>query len=132
MIDVKELQIGDWVLYTEFGANKPTQVVDIESSGRVWLKGENEYTTDIYIDPIPLTKEIIKKNDINEVGQNLRWIFAKSKRTKLKKREEIIYINIYRYNNDTYEETDVLLAVRYVHELQHILRICKIDKEIVL
>ena len=132
MIDVKELQIGDWVLYTEFGKNKPTQVEDIESSGRVWLKGENEYTTDAYIDPIPFTEEIIKKNDINEQGWDLRFIIAKSKRTKSKKRENIIYINTYRYNNDTYEETDVLLAIRYVHELQHVLRVCKIDKEIVL
>ena len=132
MISVKELQIGDWVLSTEFGANKPTQVVDIESSGRVWLKGENEYTTDTYIDPIPFTEEIIKKIGINQQGLDVRFIIAKSKRTKLKKREKIIYINIYRYNNDTYEETDVLLAIRYVHELQHVLRICKIDKEIVL
>lgn len=132
MIDVKELQLGDWVLYTEFGKNMPTQVEDIESSGRVWLKGENEYTTDAYIDPIPFTEEIIKKNDINKQGWDLRFIIAKSKRTKSKKREKIIYINTYRYNNDTYEETDVLLAIRYVHELQHVLRVCKIDKEIVL
>lgn len=132
MISVKELQIGDWVLSTEFGANKPTQVVDIESSGRVWLKGENEYTTDTYIDPIPFTEEIIKKIGINQQGLDVRFIIAKSKRTKSKKREKIIYINTYRYNNDTYEETDVLLAIRYVHELQHVLRVCKIDKEIVL
>lgn len=132
MISVKELQIGDWVLYTEFGKNKPTQVVDIESSGRVWLKGENHYTTDTYIDPIPFTEEIIKKIDINQQGLDVRFIIAKSKRTKLKKREKIIYITTYRYNNDTYEETDVLLAIRYVHELQHVLRVCRIDKEIVL
>lgn len=132
MIDVKELQIGDWVLYTEFGKNKPTQVEDIESSGRVWLKGENEYTTNTYIDPIPLTEEIIEKNDINEVGQNLRWIIVESEQTEFKKREETIYIHTYRYNNDTYVETGVLLPIRYVHELQHVLRVCKIDKEIVL
>lgn len=119
MISVKELQIGDWVLSTElYGQYRTAQVEDIESSGRVWLKDGCEYTTDTYIDPIPLTDEIFLENGIKYQFGN-PWYQG-----SVKSGFDLLY------TTDDMTIIDVKIPIRFVHELQHALRLLKIDKEI--
>jgi hypothetical protein len=77
------------------------------------------------ISPIPLTKEILVKN-----GCDFESIFGYFKEDK----HYILEITVDRMgiwwtiNADEYG----ILKLQYVHELQHALKLCRIDKEIVL
>lgn len=117
-MDVKELQIGDWVLSCElYGQYRTAQVEDIESSGRVWLKDGCEYTSNDYIDPIPLTDEIFSENNIKYLFGN-PWYQGCAKSGF-----------DFCYTTDD-NAIDVKIPIRFVHELQHALRLLKINKEI--
>ena len=80
------------------------------------------------VKPIPLTSEILEKNGF--VEQEYGW-------RKLNAANWCIYINIFN-GKERYAlsvlgiNTQVTLHGYYVHELQHALRLCEIDKEIVL
>ena len=120
--------IGDWVLYTEFGKNEFHRVEIVEPT-RVWLKGCKTYVPDEFIKPIPLTSEILEKN----------WFVCKDK-------EKGMYgVTIAPY----YMRQDVPFEIfcdgepfaiwfqdpvniKYVHEIQHALRLCGINKDIAL
>lgn len=117
-MDVKELQIGDWVLSCElYGQYRTAQIEDVESSGRVWLKDGCEYTSNDCIDPIPLTDEIFLENGIKyQFGKPWYQGSAKSGFD-------------FCYTTDD-NAIDVKIPIRFVHELQHALRLLKINKEI--
>jgi hypothetical protein len=131
-----ELMVDDWVLWK----GKPVQVASV--SGVKYSFGQIDVTLahcndkkllethDIKsIQPIPLTPEILEKNGFvkqddgwykitleenNLVGvqnfENVSWIFG-----------AIVFPNLIDH-----------LGINYVHELQHALKLCKIDKKIVL
>ena len=103
-----ELMIGDWVLYE----GNPVRVNCVAVSS-VGLEGPvfNTICKDDMIEPIPLTEEILKKNEISfNIGPGGKYQGC------------IEGINIkVEYN-----------IINYVHELQHALRLCGINKEIIL
>ena len=125
-MDTKELQIGDWVLYTEFGKNEFHRVEIVEPT-RVWLNGCKTYVPDEFIEPIPLTPEILEKN----------WFKKYAKKCFHLNIEEGVYVNIdftakepfVSLHNKSYYSCPVCL---YVHQLQHAFRSCRISKDIVL
>lgn len=131
-----ELMIGDWVFGTRIKANvkvvaidSERQLQDIIGSVRV-LSDDNSFGTWAqYLEPIPLTAEILEKN--GEFGKTL------------------IGETIYRMGGDDYCVRKIgerysfircaeygaswwLFDIRYVHELQHALCLCGIDKNIEL
>ena len=75
--------------------------------------------------PIPLTREILEKNGI-KFHNNVGW-FAEDEEyfLEISTKGDNVYwtINDWEYS---------LLKLNYVHELQHALRLCEIEKEIVL
>lgn len=114
-----ELMIGDWV-YSAF-SEKPCKVEGIEWTeseyAYVNICGVNEYKCIESLSPIPLTQEILEKNGFICDGeswwyQDFRIALSKSKGVSLvcgrQKRFE------------------------FVHQLQHALRLCGIEKEIEL
>lgn len=109
----KELMIGDLVYDTEK-----------KKYGRV-DKLEHDVEDDT-VEPIPLTAEILKKNgfELDEEASNdfgfECYAFPLGK-------------GFYIEHHNEYRITDhQLMEFKYVHELQHVLRLCKIDKEIEL
>ena len=121
-----ELMIGDWVLDTEFERNEPDRIGIVEDDGRVWLKNRNSYQSVTYCEPIPLTPEILEKN-FELKGE--RYYCG----------DEFNDIDINEYTDGLWEVTvwnveigmlDCKAYVCCVHELQHVLRLCEIDKEI--
>ncbi len=121
-----ELMIGDWVR-NDLGEYQT--VVELRESGAM-LAYNDIYPYDA-IEPIPITPEILEKNfreylpginlmyqlkgpyfAMNEEGN--QWVFGLVKEDGEKS---------CRYP---------LVKITYVHELQHALRLCGIDKEIVL
>ena len=103
-----ELMIGDWVLCD----GKPLRV-NCVASNSVGLEGVESDTIckENMIEPIPLTEEILKKNEISfNIGPGGKYQGC------------IEGINIkVEYN-----------IINYVHELQNALRLCGINKEIIL
>lgn len=123
-MDCKDLMIGDWVSYLGF-YNK---VIYIGQKVSIYNGKGTEFTTDPeHIRPIPLTEDILVKNG---------WDFTKSDYSvyckedthgdvELSKDQDGFYLSI---NCDEY----VILRIYYVHQLQHLLRLCGIEKKIEL
>ena len=124
-MEAKDLMIGDFVL----DGNIYVQVTSITCDGNIETT-HNKHSYIELIEPIPLTPEILEKNGFI-----------------LKEKEyEVLYgINIAPY----YTRADVPFEVfcdgepfaiwfskpiniKYVHEMQHALRFCRIEKEIIL
>lgn len=124
--------IGDWVLYGQRFA-----IIKELYNGYVTIlcsiNGQNEYVEETYdnIDPIPLTLEILKKNklniNINNSYTNILGYFDEDENNLLEIyiEEDEIWWSI------SYAEYTIL-RLRYVHELQHALKLCGIKKEIEL
>lgn len=118
---IEELQIGDWYTWDAEGKMYPLQI-----------KREDFalYDDDIInFKPIPLTPEILEKNgfgfcDMSSNGSAWTgwWILDCLELGCCSKLNFPVYFNI----------ADTNVKVNYVHELQHALRLCKIDKEIIL
>lgn len=115
-----ELMVNDWV--RPIGCN-PFRVgcvlgdaVCNDSDTQMWCDDE--------IEPIPLTAEILEKNGFECRGA---WCIPGESMGLRQNRDEWDIITFY----GAYTSIP-LCNIRYVHELQHALRLCKIKKEIVL
>ena len=135
--------IGDWVYFkTNKVYAKITEIyftLDVEHKYMVSLNScGNRYCVSINeIEPIPITKEILEKNGFKkEIGAK-EVVFTyddddKNYRLVIHPKETN-YCGIY-----TYIHIDVgcvgieELPLEYVHQLQHALRLCGIEKEITL
>lgn len=111
---VEELSIGDWVIDGENIA----QITSITCDGIIETTF-NEYSNIEAIEPIPLTPEILEKNGF--VYNNLPFVQAWEQNGLSIYGDGLINCG-----------QNVSLKCQYVHQLQHILRDCDIDKEIEL
>jgi hypothetical protein len=126
-LKVTDLMVGDWVM--SFGA--PHKVVGIRTDmfephiktdmSDTWY----EEGIENLLEPIPLTPEILEKNGFY--------------RSEIPTRDEIGHY----YHRKTAPSSifvsmsfddgrDFGNEIKYVHELQHVLKLCGIDKEIVV
>jgi len=153
----EELMIGDWALFHDSGLasddtkwyeDRTCQVIGILDNP--YLKWINDGTPEYWshasfddLEPIPLTAEILKKNgfckDIN------RGIFLYEKHmfmcydiAEYEPFTSTLTLQIQRADPCT-EDTNTssyslrsMFKINYVHELQHALRLCDINKEITL
>lgn len=115
-----ELMLGDWVLETEFDRNRPARVEIIEPT-RVWLEGGKTYTPIDGVKPIPLTAEILEKNGFEKTSRYLNGIGTYDY-------WQIDGFFALTSNGNGFKAMFVNLD--YVHQLQHALRLCGIDKDI--
>lgn len=121
MIAVRDLQIGDFI------NTKNNGVVQITVLSWRAVGYEGGASTPEHCSYIPLTEEILVKNGWDfrkrhyavECKEDGRGI------VELSKDEDGYYWSI---NWDEY----AILRVHYVHELQHILRLCGLEKEITI
>lgn len=117
-----ELMIGDWVLDKK--TNQPYKII-----------GTNDLLFHDDYSPIPLTAEILEKNFLTQRGEwtePVLYFFG----------DEYIEVCIKEYTDGIWEvvidevEMSCLptwkMFVCNVHELQHALQLCNIDKEIKL
>ena len=140
---IDDLMVGDWVICTYPSINKPVKVVEIKTVSDKELKavinndGIRLVFRGTYIDPIPLTPEILEKNVFKkldfshfQIGDRrlvldadgrwdgpLSWHWVVTEMSTNAKGQPVVL--------DYYVAT-----INYVHELQHALRICGIEKEI--
>ena len=146
-MDNKSLMLGDWVQHRD---GTPYQIAEI--GGMVCIDAEQELFASLEdIQPIPLTAEILEKNgfikDANK-DDKLTDTYHLLVPTGFERKSFTIQVSLYKepicgvstlvkcwgwlppYNggmNDIH-----LCGVNYVHELQHALKLCGIEKEITL
>ena len=143
----KELMIGDWVRIDEpdkyAGATGQIQALmyyreDDAAYFNVFIQGKFGYfSRDVCSDdirPIPITAEILEKNGFENIGDDTY---------QLEEKPCWFWVDFFRhtygceYDTSTYEYEDdehrlKLYGIPSVHELQHALRLCGIEKEIEL
>ena len=132
-----ELMLGDWVKNRlDYGTISAVLKYDrvIVHSGIF-----DTETSAQGLDPIPLTPEILEKNGFAKISPQDTWLY----RPVDKYGDKFLYAiraqrfdyPIYRIDIDNYVfRTGMGFSgqLEYVHELQHALRLCGIDKEIEL
>lgn len=130
MMDI-EYNIGDWV-YSTF-SDKPCRLTGIRllegDYADVKVEGVGEWKDINSLTPIPLTDEILRKNGFKyhngEVGM---FGVTTASYYMLKDSPFRLYCDGQPYAVWFEDEVDI----KYVHQLQHVLGLCKIEKEIVL
>lgn len=123
MIDVENLMIGDWILL--FGKTPiKVETIQEESINYKYSKYSKELEGGFEnqeIDPLPLTAEILEKNGwiLDEIDGSYRhketgfWIGGRNAPFGL-------------LISNTHKE------IKYVHELQHILKECEINIKFII
>ena len=115
-----DLMIGDWVLCD----GKPYQVAEI-SAGLLRIDAERKLFADPEdVEPIPLTAETLDKNG---------WKWGESWGAFVNDNSPIQFEHGTENNRFWWVEHNGLIApINAVHELQHALRLCGIEKEVTL
>lgn len=123
-MEAKELMIDDWVYNTH--NRHPEQVCEIRER-MVMLAYNDMYDYD-EIEPIPLTEEILKANGyeehVGEKGMSGVTIAPHFKRDDSPE--------IFCDGNPFAVWFDEPVDIKYVHQLQHVLRLCGVEKEMEL
>ena len=129
-MEAKYFMVGDYVLNNEGIAFRVAQVNDAcysEHTSDLMLENGEEYKE---VDAIEITVEILEKNGFKKYGDTGWWL-----------EDDFFDIHIYEWSDSIwvfkYESTEMNTPYEqrtfsYVHNLQHALRECGIDKEIVL
>lgn len=129
-MEATELMIGDWVLHDgepykirQLGIYGTTRDGDDYPAVCVGKpKGIGLIAEISEITPIPLTAEILEKNGFEEC--RIKEIEYFGWRLNEDFSLELNAVDTLTWNDD--------VAIHYVHQLQHALRLCGIDKEIIL
>ena len=138
----EELMIGDWIYNTHNRQNE--QVAEI-GSGLVMLAYNDLYEYD-EIEPIPLTSEILEANGWEKVPQPgyanpYHWELSKYEDDKeddayllyrVKAYETFFRGMLISISRPSCEDISFRKQVEHMHELQHALRLCDIEKEIII
>lgn len=140
----EDLMIGDWVKFMGDGEPKPMKVIEITMLNQVglWDFDKNDYIVvgEKYIQPIQLTEEILKKNGFKTDGKNLILHYTDNIHETALYLSEMYMADPPGYVTGTpnllMEERpcniDVFGVIHYVHDLQHLYKFKKINKEIIL
>ena len=133
-----ELMVGDWV-YCEGQPTPENVTIQTIAEDGVWFDGTNYEGAASYdrIFPIPLTSEILEKNgfvfvegwwEIPRLPNGHGYVaIAFDPDGKGRPTNTIYDLDVSRKESGSAD-----LHLNYVHELQHALRLCKINKEIVI
>lgn len=119
----EELMIGYWV--SVLGIPMRIAELGIVRAGLLDENEEMSYNSYAIIEPIPLTAEILKKNKYDYNDSLHEWAtdsFCIEFGHVLSNEEQPDHFFIW--------VSDCEVELKYVHELQHALRLCGIEKEI--
>lgn len=123
-MNARELMIGDWVephqcriptLYCKVEGIYPDNTVHLDKAERLFSLGE--------LHPIPLTADILEKNGFEWRAYGV--VLAGEDMA-------LVQCGDYWKIKPNQDSNDTFCYIWYVHELQHALRLCGIDNEIVI
>lgn len=135
-MEITDLMMGDWVKIIHHHMPKPlikVKKVDLEDFRDTLLQVYPEIT----YEPIPITPEILEKNGYSYNETRDVWELIPNDGFGICRDEDDncfyfclgIFDAFNSYSDITYH---YITKVEYVHELQHALKLCKIEKDIVL
>ena len=126
-MDCKDLMVGDWVICNHYQDKPFTKQFGVAD----FAKGEYEFC-----EPIPLTEDILVKNGFKFQRHEFKttnddyWI-SDDKRIIFRGEHMTNSFNKWSVHVDTEDmRTMGYFEITYVHQLQHLLRLCGIKKEI--
>jgi hypothetical protein len=125
-----ELMIGDWVMINSISYYQVEQIRMEFGELRIYLKGTEVFATENEIMPIPLTPEILEKN-------GFKWTTRKSYMVSRTGTVCMIWgfykdcLSISDHSDDGGCQISSLKC-KFVHQLQHALRLCGISEQIKL
>lgn len=124
-MNANELMTGDWVRIKDLKDTIKRLVCVDEYLGKVdFLDGEELITTSIdNVLPIPLTADILEKNGFEWRAYGI--VLAGEDMA-------LVQCGDYWKIKPNQDSNDTFCYIWHVHELQHSLRLCSIEKEIVL
>lgn len=136
-MEANELMIGDWVSYN--GKELPCRVVSIfgnsirfdNGTPQDWMSDVKNFT------PIPLTAEMLEKNGfVKSYGVSDTPPYDKDEEGNMyySFKGEHKFWGWWQPDNTYYIPANAMgdIVIKYVHQLQHALRLAGIDKEIKL
>ena len=109
-----ELMIGDWVYLTDPDTNR-NEIIKVS-----YTDLSNAIAK--YLEPIPLTPEILEKNRWKNEG-----FFSSLQTGDYKILTDGNHVAVIHKDH-----ADIDIPIKFVHELQHVLKLCRIEKEITL
>lgn len=127
-LNITDLSIGDWVNID----GEPRKINSINGiSGIVSFNGLGNYHGTGVIEPIPITTEFLEKNGCEQLKD---W----NNPTRLSYAAEDYYVTGWMgkeswncgVHNDNIDELVIIAKAKYVHELQHALRLAGNTREI--
>ena len=134
-MDIKSIMIGDWVKLdfyeTPYAGEEDAvwrngRIVGIHSGNWVDINFGDKVEHDIDvedIEPIPLTCDILNKN-FPDLTYGIAWCYNETESTEENHLFEI---------RTTFDfDVELKMNVKYIHELQHVLTMCGIDKPVLL
>lgn len=113
IMNTRELMIGDFV-YSEY-EERVIKVREVENFSVIY---EEEFFSglDNEIHPIRLTDEMLSANyERKTIRCAEKWTIDEQRR---------LYLAIYHWEGEDHYEVFNGVEIRYVHELQHVLRLC--------
>ena len=143
---ISELSIGDWVM--NLYANKPSRVIGLRTMFQdtyeiIAVSDDTQYmliedNKELHnFEPILLTPEILEKNGFDAPKAkvwNDSWYWSNRKDVALELRESfgLWYIEIVTKEQRSGLQSNRKLGIglKYVHQLQHALRLAGVEKEI--
>lgn len=138
MLHTKDLMIGDWVIVYEKSMPVKAKVEGVFGKMATVL-GCQRIVEKSFVEPIPLTPEILAKNGFHYTNEHT----LKGADTYILRLEQrgfdftiTIKLNDYfaldSYDDRVYRLVEISTGKWYVHELQHALRLCGIEHDIIL
>lgn len=142
MINIKELSIGNWIKIS----GTPVQILGIRIESQVYVLETEEadyaYAIDADIEPIPITPEILEKNGWQKIMNKDEEYYHYYNSTG----DGYVKISLWDggcgdwgvriKNYDKFNDNEVIYNNDFiflkVHQLQNILTLCEINKEIKL
>ena len=139
-LKVTDLMVGDWVICYHPSRLKSFEKVSV---GLLHTMQEQEYghvkeDSPLFriVEPIPITPEILEKNGFERdefIPQEKYYNGIDNRVIVHNDKEYMNSVNEWHVHIDSEDYCTIAnCELTYVHELQHILRLCKIKKEIVV
>lgn len=144
-MEAKDLMIGDWVNYHDDDKIVPKQVSEITDFKQLQLHDKDNWVIvgEKYCEPIPITPDILEKNGFEELMSESEVSAARFGRKP--EPTGVWQYGFGRFDSVAYVPEQSFLRIKfmegcqadmanikYVHELQHALRLCGVEKEIIL
>lgn len=137
IMKASELSIGDWVKVLNYhwdGRPYTGQVNGItKKHGTYYLQFGSALSAKIdRCEPIPITPEILEKNGFEQYGKDAYCLSIPIQMAGDGIEQQNITIHKMKVLELRTSTCTLLMPMKYVHQLQHALRLCGIEKEIEL